>query len=65
MPKDCRLIRRNQLSMVFEMKPNAKKILVAEDNMRDLLETAEEVALYDMRKRMLQTPLFQIPPPAE
>ena len=42
-----------------------QKILVAEDNMRDLLETAEEVILYDMRKRMLQTPLFQIPPPAE
>ena len=42
-----------------------QKILVGEDNMRDLLETAEEVALYDMKKRMLDTPLFQIPPPAE
>jgi hypothetical protein len=42
-----------------------QKILVAEDNMRDLLETAEEVALYDMGKRMLNTPLFQIPPPTE
>ena len=39
-----------------------QKILVAEDNMRDLLETPEEVALYDMKKRMLNTPLFQIPP---
>ena len=42
-----------------------QKRLVAEDNMRDLLETPEEVALYDMKKRMLDTPLFQIPPPAE
>jgi hypothetical protein len=38
---------------------------VAEDNKRDLLEAVEEFALYDMRKRMLNTPLFQIPPPAE
>jgi len=42
-----------------------QKLLLAEDNMRDLLETAEEVAMYDMGKRMLNTPLFQIPPPAE
>ncbi len=32
---------------------------MAEDNMRDLLETAEEIALYDMKKRMLDTSLFQ------
>ncbi|KAK6096987.1 hypothetical protein MT418_002630 [Batrachochytrium dendrobatidis] len=40
-------------------------VLVAEDNMRDLLETDEEIAMYDMRKRMRNTPLFCIPPPAE
>lgn len=35
-----------------------KVVLVAEDNMLDLLETDEEVALYNMRKRMRNTPLF-------
>jgi hypothetical protein len=36
-----------------------------EDNMRDMLETNEELALYDMRRRLRHTPLFQIPFPAE
>ena len=34
--------------------------MVEEDNMRDLLETDEELALYDMKKRLLDTPLFEI-----
>jgi hypothetical protein len=42
-----------------------QKVVVAEDNMLDLLETKEEIALYGMRKRMQDTPLFQIPPSAE
>ncbi|KAJ3347794.1 hypothetical protein HDU91_006702 [Kappamyces sp. JEL0680] len=42
-----------------------KTRLVAEDNMRDLIEDEEELRFYDMRKRMENTPLFQIPPPAE
>ncbi|KAJ3301426.1 hypothetical protein HDV03_000850 [Kappamyces sp. JEL0829] len=42
-----------------------KMRLAAEDNMRDLIEDEEELILYDMRKRMENTPLFQIPPPAE
>lgn len=36
-----------------------------EDNMLDMLETEEEIALYSMSKRLNHTPLFQIPPPAE
>ncbi|KAJ3299643.1 hypothetical protein HDV03_002886 [Kappamyces sp. JEL0829] len=39
--------------------------LEVEDNMRDLIEDEEELRLYDMRKRMENTPLFQIPQPAE
>jgi hypothetical protein len=39
-----------------------QKMAVAEDNMRDLLETDEEIAIYDMNKRLRDTPLFQIPP---
>ncbi|KAJ3352236.1 hypothetical protein HDU91_006024 [Kappamyces sp. JEL0680] len=39
-----------------------KMRLVAEDNMRDLIEDEEELRFYDMRKRMENTPLFQIPP---
>ena len=39
--------------------------MVAEDNMLDLLETDEEIALYEMSKRMQATPLFQVPLPAE
>ena len=42
-----------------------QKIVVAEDNMRDLLETEEEIVMYDMNKRLRDTPLFQIPPSAE
>ena len=42
-----------------------QKMAVAEDNMRDLLETDEEIAIYDMNKRLRDTPLFQIPPSAE
>ena len=42
-----------------------QKMAVAEDNMRDLLETNEEIAIYDMNKRLQDTPLFQIPPSAE
>lgn len=42
-----------------------KMRLVAEDNMRDLIDDEEELILYDMRKRMENTPLFQIPLPAE
>jgi hypothetical protein len=42
-----------------------ERVMIAEDNMRDLLETDEEIAMYDMNKRMRDTPLFQIPPPAE
>ncbi|KAI9312295.1 hypothetical protein BDR26DRAFT_888142 [Obelidium mucronatum] len=33
---------------------------VGEDNMLDLLETDEEIRLYEMHKRMRQTPLFDI-----
>ncbi|KAJ3362875.1 hypothetical protein HDU91_003220, partial [Kappamyces sp. JEL0680] len=36
--------------------------LAVEDNMRDLIEDEEELILYDMRKRMENTPMFQIPP---
>ena len=42
-----------------------QKMAVAEDNMRDLLETDEEIVIYDMNKRLRDTPLFQIPPSAE
>ncbi len=44
-----------------------KKVRYAEpeDSMRDVLETREEIALYDMAKRLGNTPLFQVPPPAE
>jgi hypothetical protein len=42
-----------------------QRVMIAEDNMRDLLETDEEIAMYDMNKRMRDTPLFQIPPSAE
>lgn len=35
-----------------------KQKLLVEDNMRDLLENDEEIALYDMNKRMRDTPLF-------
>ena len=39
-----------------------QKMALAEDNMRDLLETDEEIAMYDMNKKLRDTPLFQIPP---
>ncbi|KAI8905206.1 hypothetical protein EDD86DRAFT_212452 [Gorgonomyces haynaldii] len=43
-----------------------KKVRIdVEDNMLDVLETPEEIALYEMRKRMMMTPLFDIPPAAE
>jgi hypothetical protein len=42
-----------------------QKVLEAEDNLRDLLETDEEIAAYDMKKRIQQTPLFQFAPSAE
>ena len=42
-----------------------QKLAVAEDNMRDLLETDEEIAIYDMNKRLRHTTLFQIPASAE
>ncbi|KAK5667079.1 hypothetical protein QVD99_006295 [Batrachochytrium dendrobatidis] len=45
----------------FEAGTLKQMVLVAEDNMRDLLETDEEIAMYDMRKRMRNTPLFQFP----
>jgi hypothetical protein len=41
------------------------RVSQAEDNMSDLLETEEEVALYDMRQRLRMTPLFEIPSAAE
>ena len=36
-----------------------------EDNMRDVLETEEEIALYDMTKRLRNTPVLDIPASAE
>ena len=33
--------------------------------MRDLLETDEEVALYNMKQRLRMTPIFDIPTAAE
>jgi hypothetical protein len=36
------------------------RVMEGEDNMYDLLETNEEIALYDMTKRMRNTPLFDI-----
>ena len=41
------------------------RVSQAEDNMRDLLETDEKVALYNMRQRLRMTPLFEIPTAAE
>ena len=41
------------------------RVSQAEDNMLDLLETDEEVALYNMRQRLRMTPLFEIPTAAE
>jgi hypothetical protein len=41
------------------------RVSQAEDNMRDLLETDEEVALYNMRQRLRMTPLFEIPTAVE
>jgi L-arabinose isomerase len=35
-----------------------QKMTVAEDNKRDLLETDEEIVIYDMNKRLRDTPLF-------
>ena len=42
-----------------------QKNVVAEDNMRDLLETDEEIVIYDMNKRLGDTPLFHVPPSVE
>jgi hypothetical protein len=36
------------------------RLIEGEDNMYDVPETKEEIALYDMTKRMRNTPLFDI-----
>jgi hypothetical protein len=41
------------------------RVMEGEDNMYDVLETNEEMALYDMTKRMRNTPLFDIPRSAQ
>lgn len=42
-----------------------QRFMEAEDNMRDLLETNEEIALYDMTKKIRNTPLFDMSASAE
>ncbi|KAJ3003718.1 UNVERIFIED_CONTAM: hypothetical protein HDU68_005547 [Siphonaria sp. JEL0065] len=42
-----------------------QKVSVGEDNMYDVLESESEVRMYEMMKRMKDTPIFDILPPAE
>jgi hypothetical protein len=42
-----------------------QRVNCGEDNMIDVLENDEEVRMYSMHKRMRQTPMFDVPQPAE